>query len=251
MVAESRSGWGRRAARPGAAEAKRRSGPVGESRWWDLTDQRIAEEPLLDAGLLGRGWRPAPMVNNSERLAPFGDDPASIAVQACRQARRPTALDEGRAWRNAKAKALVVVRSELFADERDDVAGAHRVAWHEHGEAALDATWRQRWRERDFEPAWIEARRLHPHQDAAEVDLGHNIDWLRIEDHTTAVGRASRQAPGEGAGGDVTIYEHLTAWVLRRHVTVVIRHPQGMDLDDVVERVAVELNARLAPAARP
>ena len=45
-------------------------------------DQALAEADVLTTRSLGRGWRPVPMVNNAERLRPFGDDAASIAVEA-------------------------------------------------------------------------------------------------------------------------------------------------------------------------
>lgn len=216
---------------------QRRSGPPGEDRWWDPVDQALAEQSLLDVRSLGRGWRPVRMVNNAERLEPFGHDPHSARVEEARQARRPTALDEGQAWRHRDAGTLAVVRSEVYADEAPGAAEAHRAAWREHAEAVLDATWRERWRERDREPAWIEARwrgRAEP------PHLDDRCDWLQVEDHTPAI------AGADVGAGTVLVYEHLTVWAGRRQVTVVVRHEVGLDLDDVVERSAAAVLGRIA-----
>jgi len=201
----------------------------------------VAEAELLDRHTLGKGWRPAHMVNNAERARPLGDDPDSDAVESARSARQLTGLDEGRAWRHRDG-GLVVLRSEVYADEADGSASAHRSAWLEHAERALGATWRERWRERDREPGWIEARWM------GSVDapiLGNRCDWLRIEDHTASAGAAR-----SGGDGAVTVYEHVTVWLGRRQATVVIRHDVGLDLDDVVERCAAEVERRLGTAER-
>lgn len=137
---------------------QRRSGPPDEERWWRPLDQGLAETELLDRRAVGKGWRPAVMVNNVERARPLGEDDASAAIDAARVARVLTGLDEGRAWHHRDAGSLIVLRSEVYADEENGLAEAHRSAWHRHAERSLDATWRERWRERDQEPGWIEAR---------------------------------------------------------------------------------------------
>lgn len=183
------------------------------------------------------------MVNNVERSQPFGDDPDSAVIEAARVARVLTGLDEGRAWRHRDAGSLVVIRSEVYADEGDDLANAHRSAWRGHAERALDATWRERWRERDQEPGWIEARWVLADDAGGEGGprapaLEPGCDWVRIEDHTSA------RHSSRGADGEVTVYEHLTVWGPRRQVTVVVRHDVGLDLDDVVVRCATEVVRR-------
>lgn len=237
---------GRRRPRPGpAAEGpRRRRGPAGEERWWDADDQVLAERVLLAAADLGRGWREVPMLNNAERLDPLGEDPASEAVRAERRRRRLTALDEGRAWRH-RDQGLAVLRSEVFADADD---APHRACWQRSGEAALDATWRQRWRERDRTPGWIEARLvppaerpdpLHAFVDAEPQGVAAAVDWFRIEDHT--------DTSGDGA---VTVYEHLTVWRGRCHAVLTVRHDLGLDLDDVTAAAAATIFVRLgAPGA--
>lgn len=219
-------GRGRRSAGSG-----RRSGPVDEEPWWDPQDQAAAERPILDRRDLGRGWLPMPMLNNAERLDPLGDDDASAAITVARRARRLVALDEGQAWRRHKSTTLVVARVEAFADEDE---ATHRQVWAEHAEASLDATWRQRWRERERDPGWIEAGwvaiddrpgALHGFgADADPPEPARSVDWLRIEDHTDP-----------GRQGAVTVYEHLTLWAGTRHATLTIRH----DLDDDVDETAV------------
>jgi hypothetical protein len=209
---------------------------------------------VLTTKVLGRGWRPMVMVNNEERRAPLGDDPASAAVEEARQRREPTGLDEGRAWRHRASGSLVVVRAEVFADRDPGAADAHREAWRRHGEAALDATWLQRWRERDREPGWIEARWIDPSDepgrpggpdgppgDPAGALRSPGVDHLRVEDHTAEA--------GAGAPGSVVVYEHVTVWHERRQVTVVVRHPLGLDLDDLVGRVAEHVADRLRAAS--
>ena len=250
-------GWRRRGAF-GADVVRRRSGPEGEERWWDPLDQQVAEAPVLARADLARGWRPAPMMNNVERLDPLGDDPASELVRAARAQRHLTGLDEGRAWRRSPDGGLLVVRVEVFAPEPLDADGAtggdravgrvtaHRSAWQAHGAAALDATWRQRWRERDVEPRWIEARALEvderpePLHGFREAPTGSAltgaVDWLRIEDHTDPTG-----------GGRVTLYEHLSLWLGRGLVTLTLRHDLDHDAADVAATAAAAVARRWQP----
>lgn len=189
------------------------------------------------------------MVNNVERLDPLGDDPGSAAVRAARAHRRLTALDEGRAWRQRTGGSLAVLRLEVFADADEQ---RHRAAWRHHAEDSLDATWRARWSERDRSPGWIESRwvdtsdrpglfdgAVGPATGEAVPAIGAHaaVDWLRIEDHT------------DPAGEDrVTVYEHLTVWVGRPHVTVTIRHDLDHPADDVAARAAAALWRRLTTA---
>ena len=140
--------------RAAGADRRRRSGPPDETRWWVPADQRVAESALLHRRDLGRGWIPVPMVNNDERVDPYGDDDASAEMRAARDALVLTALDEGQAWRRRDDGALVVLRVEAFAGD----AAAIRARWSDLAEPCLDAVWRQRWREREREPGWIEAR---------------------------------------------------------------------------------------------
>ena len=217
---------------------QRRSGPVHEEVWWDPADQALAERALLDRRRLGRGWLSEPMLNNSERRHPFGDEPAAVRLTKVRAGRRPTALDEGQAWRHRDRSALLVLRCDVYADP--DVT-SHRTAWQTDGEAVLEAIWRARWRERDREPGWVEAR-VVPVPDRPETLPGATmdaLDWFRVEDHT---------APG----GDraVAVYEHLTVWSGRIQVTATIRHTLGLDLDDMSAHVANEIVRRLASYGR-
>lgn len=218
---------------------RRRSGPEGEERWWDPLDQAVAEQPLVDHRALGRGWAPTAMPNNTERLDPLGEDEASAVVRTARRARRLTALDEGRAWRRRSGMVLAVLRTEVFADADDAL---HRSLWNEHGRASLGATWRQRWREREVEPGWIEARWVKAEErpdplhvfSAAEPPPGvaSAVDWARIEDHT-------------GSGEEVTVYEHLTIWCGRAHATLTVRHGLGLDVDAEAAQAAVSVYDRL------
>lgn len=163
------------------------------------------------------------MVNNAERLDPYGDDPASEALRAVRARRRLCALDEGQAWRRRRDGALAVLRLEVF-EEPD--ASDHRAAWHEHGPACLDAVWRARWRERDQEPGWIEARWR------AETDARlPAVDWLRVEDHTGV-----RDDPSA-----VVVYEHLTVWAGRAVAVLIVRHELGSDGEDAAMGAAAVL----------
>jgi hypothetical protein len=172
------------------------------------------------------------MVNNEERLDPYGDDSHSQALRLAREARTLTALDEGQAWRRRKDGSLLVARVEVFAAADTE---AQRQAWSEHGAACLDALWRQRWRERDREPGWIEARwRAATERPASLIDPG-GLDWLTIEDQT-----------GSAETEIVTMYEHLTVWSGRALVTLTIRHRQGEDLDAVAVAAVNTVGRRLA-----
>lgn len=228
----------------GEVGAVHQPGPDG----WDPADQRLAAATVLTARDLGRGWIAIPMVNNEARREPFGHDEASRTLEAVRQRRRPTGLHEGRAFRHRDSGALCVVRSEVFADAapavgEDEPVAVHRGAWATLAEAALDATWRERWRERDRQPAWIETRWVQRPDDRAgplTASPGVALDWLRIEDHTPPVEHTHPGGPGE-----VTVYDYLTVWAGRRQVTVVIRHPLGLDLDDAVVGAAGRVTDRL------
>lgn len=228
-------GW--RRARPDATDG-RRTGPRGEDHWWDDADQRFAEQPFLVARDLGRGWQTAAMPNNAERLDPYGNDPDSVLLRSARDARHLTALDEGAAWRLRKEGALLVARIEVFADPDDR---AHREAWSAHGTGCLDAVWRERWREREVEAGWVEAR----WKDAGSVaDAASavgpdpaalaDIDWIVVEDHT-----------GSAASGVVTRYQHLTIWCGRALATVILRHDGSLDLDEPSLRAATAAHRRL------
>ena len=169
--------------------ARRRTGPPGEEHWWDDGDQAFVEEPLLTTRDLGRGWQTVPMPNNAERLDPYGDDPHSTALRAERDKRRLTALDEGAAWRQRKERVLVVPRVEAFAGADDRT---HRAAWRMLGPACLDAVWRERWRDRQVAPGWIEARWKSDEEISVVGPTGEEgagalgqIDWITVEDHTT------------------------------------------------------------------
>jgi hypothetical protein len=178
------------------------------------------------------------MWNNAERLDPYGDDEHSAVLRSERERRTLTALDEGAAWRRRRDQVLVVPRVEVFADPDDR---SHRAAWQEHATACLDAVWRLRWRERDTEPGWIEARM----KDAAAIEavaptdpegrgaLGQ-IDWVTVEDQT-----------GTAASGTVVRYEHVTVWCGRALATVTLRHDDAVDLDDVALRAALGAYRRL------
>lgn len=223
--------------RTGPSE-QRRSGPPGEDHWWVDADQAFVEEPFISARDLGRGWQTVPMPNNAERLDPYGDDEHSAVLRACRDERVLTALDEGAAWRRRSDRVLAVPRVEVFADPDDR---ALREAWREHATACLDALWRQRWRERDVEPGWIEARwkrdadieAVAPAGDEAEAALGQ-IDWITVEDHTSTP-----------TSGVVDRYQHVTVWCGRGLVTVTFRHDDDLALDDTTLRVAFGAYRRL------
>ena len=213
----------------------RRSGPPDEAMWWSPEDQAIAESTLLYRRVFGKRWVEASMVNNEERLDPFPVHPATDRVLAARQERQLTALDEGRAWRGLRPRALAVLRVEVFASGDDTT---HRDAWRDDAPACLDATWRDRWAERDHPGGWVEARRMPIDEvteacksavarwggGASAADMVDAIDWLRVEDHTDPSGN-----------GAVSIYEYVTIWRERMLVTLTVRH--GLD-DDLTASVA-------------
>jgi hypothetical protein len=215
---------------PPATGDRRRSGPPGEEHWWDDGDQAFVEQPLFSTADLGRGWQTVPMPNNVERLDPHGEDGHSAALRAEREKRRLTALDEGAAWRQRKERVLVVPRVEVFAEVDDR---SHRAAWKMLGPACLDAVWRERWRERDVAPGWIEARwkdeadvaAVAPTDDGGAGALGQ-IDWVTVEDHTTNA-------------------ETGTIWCGRALATVIVRHDDALDLDATTMRVALAAYRRL------
>ncbi len=183
------------------------------------------------------------MLNNVAASQPFGDDPASAEVETCRVARQVTAVIDGQAFRHRDSGGLCVVRAEYYADPDPSAAVRHREAWMDRAEEVLDATWRQRWRERDRQPAWIEARWVSGsfvEGDAPDLDWP-DVDWLRVEDHTPV-------APGGAVGGPgvVTVYQHVTVWAAHCQVTVVIRHPLGLDLDPTVRAAVGSIRGRLA-----
>ena len=203
--------------------AQRRTGPADEDHWWIDADQAFVERPLLAPKDWGRGWRTVPMWNNAERLDPYGSDEHSELIRAARSGRRLTALDEGAAWRLRREQVMAVARVEVF-DTTD--SAAHRAAWRDHSCACLDAVFRERWRERDRVPGWIEAR---PKPDEAVAPLAvddgwraalDQIDWLTVEDHT-----------GSEESASVTSYEHLTIWCGRAIATLTVRHDAALDLD--------------------
>ena len=198
--------------------------------WWDDADQALADRRVLLRRDLGRGWVDAPMVNNEPRLDPHGDDDASQVLRTEREARRLTGLNEGRAWRRRReSSVLMVVRHEVFANPDHE---AHRDAWQRVGAASLDATWRTRWRERDVANAWIEARMVPGDQGPlAGLD---DVDWLQVEDHTNPLG-----------GIDVSIYEHISVWSGRCLVTLTLRHPHGLDMDDIVASATRAVRRRI------
>ncbi|MCB0969966.1 MAG: hypothetical protein KDA97_00390 [Acidimicrobiales bacterium] len=216
--------------------ARRRSGPAAEDRWWDAADQAVAESRLLRASELGRGWSAAAMVNNAERLDPYGDDEDSAVVRAAAQARGRTALDEGDAWRRRRDGALCVLRTEVSSADDD---GSHRRTWEAHGAASLDATWRQRWRERDRTPGWIEVRgREEPEAGAPRrPPTPDDVVWLVVEDQT-----------GVHDGGSVTFYEHLMVWAGRGLATVTVRHDLGVEVDEAAVAAAIAVGRHLRDA---
>ena len=227
--------FGRKPRGPGA---QRRTGPPDEEHWWDDADQAFVEEPVLVVRDLGRGWQTVPMPNNAERLDPYGEDGHSDALRAERDKRRLTALDEGAAWRQRKERVLVVPRVEAFADPDDR---SHRAAWRMLGPACLDAVWRERWREREVVPGWIEARwkdddeiaAVAPTDDDGLAALGQ-IDWITVEDHTTTP-----------ETGTIERYQHVTVWCGRGLATMIVRHDDALDLDGTTMRVALAAYRRL------
>ena len=223
--------------------AGRRSGPRGETRWWDQQDQAFAERDHLEPQDFGRGWLPAPMLNNAELLEPLGGDAASVEVSETRRARGLTALNDGVAWRRREGNVLAVLRVEVYRDSDPDQGPlAHRAAWTARAEASLDATWRERWADRGVTPGWIEARWVLPAarpepirvSAGSEPPLGPaaDIDWLRVEDHT-------------GDRTSVAVYEYLTVWSGRSQGTLTIRHEHTLNLDAEAAGAATALHASL------
>lgn len=199
------------------AETKRRSGPPQEQQWWDEADQQFVEAEHVIARDLGRGWRQFPMLNNVERLDPYGTGDEADRIRTVRRNRRLTALDEGRAFRRRATGTLLVQRLEMFATVDPD----HRRIWQENGIGALEETWRQRWQERGEQPGWIEAR--WSEDVPADVRWVEDLDWLRIEDHT-----------GEG----VVVYHHVTVWTDRLVATLTMRSPLGEEVDPAMLNAA-------------
>jgi hypothetical protein len=162
---------------------------------------------------------------------PFGPGPAADAVRAERAERVLTALDEGEAWRRRNDRILAVARIEVYAEVDH---AAHRAAWQTHGPDCLDATWRQRWRDRDIEPGWVEAR-WQPTDDRPVELLGpaadDAVDWIVVEDHT---------------GKDVAVYEHVTIWSGRLQFTLTVRHLLGIDLRDAIAAGGAAVERRAA-----
>jgi hypothetical protein len=171
------------------------------------------------------------MPNNIEVIDPFEGLSEADAVRRARQLRRLTALDEGLAYRSHDG-ALAVVRAEMFA-EPDDVG--HRTAWQRDGAKVLTATYRARWAEREVTPNFIETTVVEP--DELPMMDGSPLDWLRVEDHTNPRGKAT-----------VTMYEHLTLWSGRAHVTVTLRHDLGDLREELAGHVATMVLARLSRA---
>ena len=230
---------GRRRRRAGAGRHGADGGSVAAG-WGNPADHELAAEPLVDRAMLGRGWHEQPMINNEPQRRPFTDDPAAAGVEAARQARRPTGLHEGTAWRHRDTESLLVIRVDVYADADDT---AHRAAWVADGVACLDATWRARWRERGITPGWVEARPVPPAErvrdlhvmgEARPTGVAAAVDWYRVEDHTDPTDERR-----------VTSYEHLTVWNGRRQATLTFRHPLGIDLDDLAADVAVAVHNRL------
>ena len=132
----------------------------------------------------------------------------------------------------------MVARSEVFraVDDR-----THRALWQDLGTACLDAVWRQRWRERDVQPGWIEARwkadedldAVVPPDDEGRAAFGQ-VDWITVEDHTNT-----------SASGTIDRYQHLTVWCGRGLITATIRHDDALDLDATAVRVALAGYRRL------
>jgi hypothetical protein len=169
------------------------------------------------------------MVNNVERREPFVPCEAADAVRRARDARVPTALDEGSAWRRRNDPILAVARIEMFATADDT---EHRGAWRTHGPDCLDVTWRARWRERDVEPGWIEATWL-PDDERPVAVLGDEVDaavdWIRVEDQTR---------------DEIEVYEYVTTWCGPLLFTLTVRHRLGVDLRDEVARACAAVSRR-------
>ncbi len=196
-------------------------GPSADTTEAVAADRRWVEEFPLGRRHLGRGWRDAPMINNETLPEPVGPGPNSDAVLLARRARVPTAVLDGRAWRQRRRGLLVVLRVERFGDPDGTAAGeGHRAAWRTGAERSLEETWRARWQERDRQPGWIEA--------LAQAVEGDDLDLVRVEDHT-------------GDGSAVSIYQHLTVWGPRSVAIATVRH--GLDapppvVEDLLDRLA-------------
>lgn len=200
---------------------RRRGGPPGEAHWWDDNDQAFAESELLTETDVGPGWRRFPMLNNVERLDPYGGGADADQLRRCRDDRRLTALDEGTAWRRRRSGALLVARHEVFAEP----IGDHRERWQALARSVLATTWRDRWIERDRAPGWIEATWLADDDRPDDLDAVADIDWLRLEDHT-------------GSGTSVTVYDHVTVWADRYVGTLTLRRSLGVEVDPGLARAA-------------
>ncbi len=162
------------------------------------------------------------MLNNTELLDPYGPGEAADRLRSVRDERTLSALDEGRAWRRRDGSVLLVVRTEAFTDPD---AEAHRATWQRDGAQCLEDTWRERWRDREITPGWIEAR--------LRDCVADDIDWYQVEDHT-------------GVGDEVVVYQHLTVWSGRIHVVLTLRHVLGLDVDEVVAAAARRVGSRAA-----
>ena len=237
----------------GEVVERRRSAPLGETKWWDSSDQAVAETQWLTRGELGKGWNRVPMVNNSEHLDPYGVDDASQRLRHIRSGLVLSALDENEIWRRRNDRALVVVRVEVFELPVEPL----RRAWQDLAEECLCSLWRQRWTERDETPGWIEVRwkcgselselsELSETPEPADIstrEAGGSdpivVDWLEVEDHTSV-----------GADGDVTMYEHLSFWHGRCLVTAVVRHAQSVPLDDVTSSISAVISEQLGILSR-
>jgi hypothetical protein len=218
--------------RPGRRPAlarSRRGGPRDEDRWWDPSDQALAERVAPGRVGLPRKWKPTTMINNVEVLDPYEGIEAAAGLVTARAARHRTALVEGDAWRGPRRQ-IAVLRVEAFADRGGDHA-AHRAEWVRAGPACLVETWRRRWVERDVEPGWIEVTRRD------DVDVDPRIDWLRIEDHTDLADPT-----------DVAVYQHLTLWAGRGVAVVTVRHLLDTPVDDAAGWFGHGVLARLADA---
>lgn len=197
----------------------------------DRDDQRWAEGVPLRRRDLGRGWIDASMLNNEPRRVAYGGGEAADRLARAASEREPTALAEGRAWRRRRDGLLAVLRADVY---RVDAADEHRAVFRRDAPAALAETWRARWIERDQRPGWVEARWV---ERAERLPVRGVVDWLEVEDHT-----------GSAETGMVTFYEHVVVWLGRGLVTVTVRHPLGLDLDEVVGSVAHRLVGVTPPA---
>ncbi len=173
-----------------------------------------------------KAWRNRPLMNNVESIDPFAEVPEGQALAAAAYARRRTALDDAVAVAGPDLR-LAVLRIEVFADADD---AAHRACWQDQGPRALVALYRQRWKERDVSPGWIEAR-----WPSFDWDLEPRVDWLRLEDHTDR-----RHEAG------VFYYDHVWLWVGRALAGLTIRYAPGFDAESLAVGLADATLARLA-----